>query len=40
MFKQNDESTEVKNYDAEVWHVCTTKAVDSERERKRHKDND
>ena len=36
--KQNDKSTKVKNYDVEVWHACATKAVDSERERKRHED--
>ena len=37
--KQNDNATKVKNYDTEVWHAHATKEVDSERERKRHKDN-
>ena len=36
--KQNNNATKVKNYDTEVWHVHATKAVDSEREKKRHED--
>ena len=38
--EQNDNATKVKNYDKEVWCACATKAVDSERERKRHTEND
>ena len=39
-FKPNGKSIIVKNYNTEVWHARATKALDSEIERKRHKDND
>ena len=37
--KQYDKLTTVKNYDTEAWYAHATKAVDSERERKRYNDN-
>ena len=37
--RKGDEIIELKNFDAEFWHSCDTKVVDSEREKKIHKEN-
>ena len=33
-------TTKIKNFDDELWCACATKAVDSERKKKRHEDNE
>ena len=36
---QGDKIIKVTIFDIELWHSCATKSVDSEREKKRHKEN-
>ena len=38
--ENSDKIIKIKNFDYELWHSRTTKEVDSEREKKRNKEND